>query len=201
VEARNQWQPVTEIYQQIIDPVSAANIDDDPMTMVNAARRARSLTEPKVPFGISAITFIYFLRGAIYSLFAAKLISSPDSEFSGSITLHCPALIPIWFGSPDAKALPTIMGEAFVVLAVLSLGIAFLWLNRWKPILFISMAFSGYYLAYVAISYFNIGGFGNPNLFSPMQIDLLVVEGSLNLLTFLFIALYPDLKHTFKRHY
>ncbi|MGP8251203.1 MAG: hypothetical protein ACLQHF_04165 [Terracidiphilus sp.] len=201
MEARNQWQPVTEVYQQIIDPVSASQIEADPMTLVNAVRRARSMTEAKAPFGISAITAIYFLRAAIYSLFAVKLVASSDSDLGGWIIGRCPALIPIALGGVDHKKLPTTMAEALGVMAVLSLGIGLMWLLRWKPILFISVAFSGYVIAHLVVSYFNIAGLGDPNLFGPSQIDLVVVEGALNLLIFFYIALYPNLKNTFQRQF
>jgi len=201
MEARNQWQPVTEVYQEIIDPATAAKIDVDPMTMVRAVRRARSLTEGKVPFGVTAITALYFLRAAIYGLFAAKLVTGADSNIASWIISRCPALIPISLSSVDHKQLPTTMAEALGVMTVLSLGIGLMWLLRWKPILFISVAFSGYILAHFAISYFNIAGFGDPNLFGPVQIDLIVVEGALNLLTFLYVALYPNLKNSFQRQF
>jgi hypothetical protein len=89
------------------------------------------------------------------------------------------------------------MAEALGVMAVLSLGLGLMWLLRWVPILFISVAFSGYVIGYFAVSYFNIAGLGNPNLFSSTQIDLIVVEGALNVLTFLYIVLYPNLKRIF----
>ncbi|MGD0912460.1 MAG: hypothetical protein ABR928_11220 [Terracidiphilus sp.] len=201
MEARNQWQPVTEVYQQIIDPVAASHIDDDPMTMVNAIRQARSLSEGKVPFGITAITGAYFLRAAVYILFAIKLAASADSDLATWITSHCPALIPLSLGSVDHKKLPTTMAEVLGVMAVLSLGIGVMWLLRWVPILFISIAFSGYVLAYFVISYFNIAGLGNPDLFTGSQIDLIVVEAAINLLIFFFIALYPGLKKSFRRDF
>jgi len=200
MEARtNQWQPVTEVYQHVIDPALAAPVDEDPMTLVNAVRHARSMTEGKVPFGITAITSMYFLRSAIYALFAAKLIAPNQTDLSFWLTIHCPALIPISLGAVDPKQLPATMAEALGVMAVLSFGLGLMWLLRWKPILFISIAFSGYVIAYFAVSYFNIAGLGNPNLFSSEQIDLIVVEAALNLLTFLYIALYPNLKNTFHR--
>lgn len=201
MEARNQWQPVTEVYQHVEDPAFAAPVDDDPMTLVNAVRHARSMTEGKVPFGITAITALYFLRSAIYALFAAKLVAPNESDLSIWITAHCPALIPISLGAVDHKKLPTTMAEALGVMAVLSFGIALMWLLRWVPILFISVAFSGYVIAYYAVSYFNIAGLGNPTLFTSAQIDLIVVEGALNVLTFLYIALYPKLKNTFHRDF
>jgi hypothetical protein len=201
MEARNQWQPVTDLYQQIVDPVTVASLDADPVKLVEAVRRARSMSEGKVPFGITAITFVYFLRAAIYALFAAKLVAASDSELATWITFRCPALIPIGLGTVDRKSLPSTMAEVLGVMAVLSLGIALMWLLRWIPILFISVAFSGYVIAHIAISYFNIGGFGDPNLFASAQIDLVVVEGALNLLIFLYIALYPDLKHSFRRNF
>jgi hypothetical protein len=201
MEARNQWHPVTDVYQQIVDPVTVASLEGDPIKLVEAARLARSRAEGKVPFGITAITFIYFLRTAIYALFAAKLLAASDSELATWITSRCPALIPIGLGTVDRKALPTTMAEALGVMAVLSLGIGLMWLLRWKPILFISVAFSGYVIAHIAISYFAIGGLGDPNLFGSEQIDLVVVEGAINLLIFLYIALYPDLKHSFRRNF
>jgi hypothetical protein len=200
MEARtNQWQPVTEVYQHVVDPALAAPADDDPMTLVNAVRHARSMTEGKVPFGITAITAMYFLRAAIYALFAARLVAPNESDPSTWLTTHCPALIPISLGAVDPKTLPTTMAEALGVMAVLSFGLGLMWLLRWKPILFISVAFSGYVIAYFVVSYFNIAGLGNPALFTTTQIDLIVAEVALNLLTFLYIALYPNLKNTFHR--
>jgi hypothetical protein len=200
MEARNnQWQPVTEVYQQIIDPAQASQIDADPMTLVNAIRQARSKAEAKAPFGITAITGIYFIRAAIYALFAARLVAPNDSDAGTWIMNHCPALIPIGLGTVDHKKLPTTMAEVLGVMAVLSLGIGIMWLLRWKPILFISVAFSGYVIAHFVISYFNIAGLGDPNLFGSEQLDVLVVEGALNLLIFFYIALYPNLKNTFQR--
>ena len=201
MEERNQWQPVTEVYQQVIDPQQAANIDSDPMTLVNAVRHARSMTEGKVPFGITAITASYFFRAAAYALFAAKLMSPASSELTTWITAHCPSLIPIGLGGVDHKALPTTMAEALGVMAVLSLGLGLMWLLRWKPILFISVAFSGYVLAHFVISYYSVAGLGDPNLFGSAQIDLIVVEGALNLLIFLYVALYPNLKKSFQRQF
>ena len=201
MEARNQWHPVTDVYQQIADPVTVASLDADPIKLVEAVRRARSLAEGKVPFGITAITFIYFLRTAIYALFAAKLVAASDSDLATWITSCCPALIPLSLGAVDRKKLPTTMAEALGVMAVLSLGIAIMWLLRWKPILFISAAFSGFVIVHFVISYFNIGGFGDPNLFGSAQLDLVVAEGALNLLIFFYIALYPDLKHSFQRRF
>lgn len=201
MEAGNQWRPVTEVYQQIVDPVAAAHIESDPMTLVESVRRARTLTEGKVPFGISAITFVYFLRAAIYALFSAKLIASSDSDLATWIISRCPALIPLSLGAVDRKKLPNTMAEALGVMAVLSLGLGLMWLLRWRPILFVSVAFSGYVIAFFAISYFKVGGFGDPNLFGAAQLDLVVAEGALNLLIFLYIALYPDLKHSFRRNF
>lgn len=201
MEARNQWQPVTEVYQQVIDPATASQLDDDPMTMVNAVRRARSMAEGKVPFGITAITANYFIRAAIYALFAAKLITGPDSNIASWIISRCPALIPIGLGSVDHKKLPTTMAEVLGVMAALSLGIGLMWLLRWKPILFISVLFSGYVLAHFVISYFNIAGLGDPNLFGSVQLDLIVLEGALNLLIFFYVALYPNLKKSFQRQF
>jgi hypothetical protein len=201
MEVRNQWQPVTEVYQQIIDPVSASQIEDDPMTMVNAVRHARSMAEGKVPFGITAITASYFMRAAIYALFAAKLIAPTSSEITSWIVSRCPALIPIGLGGVDHKKLPTTMAEALGVMAVLSLGIGLMWLLRWKPILFISVLFSGYVIAHFVISYFNIAGLGDPGLFGSAQIDLVVAEGAINLLIFLYVALYPKLKQSFQRQF
>lgn len=201
MEARNQWQPVTEVYQQIIDPASGSQIEDDPMTLVNAIRHARSVAEGKVPFGITAITAIYFMRAAIYILFAIKLVASSDSYLAAWITSRCPALIPISLGGVDHKTLPTTMAEVLGVMAALCLGIGLMWLLRWVPILFISIAFSGYVIAYFVISYFNIAGLGNPNLFGSAQIDLIVVEAAINLLIFFYIALYPGLKKSFRRDF
>ncbi len=76
-----------------------------------------------------------------------------------------------------------------------------MWLLRWVPILLVSVAFSGYVIAHFVISYFNIAGLGDPNLFGSVQIDLIVIEGALNLLIFLYIALYPNLKKTFHRQF
>jgi hypothetical protein len=200
MEARNnQWQPVTEVYQQIIDPAQASQIDVDPMTLVNAIRQARSKAEAKAPFGITAITAIYFLRAAIYALFAARLAAPSDSDAGTWILNHCPALIPIGLGTVDHKKLPTTMAEVLGVMAVLSLGIGLMWLLRWVPILFISVAFSGYVIAHFVISYFNIAGLGDPSLFGSEQINLVVIEGALNLLIFFYIALYPNLKNSFQR--
>ncbi|MFZ0305938.1 MAG: hypothetical protein WAL75_24850 [Terracidiphilus sp.] len=201
MDARNQWQPVTEVYQQIIDPAAASQIDADPMTMVNAIRHARSLTEGKVPIGITAITAMYFLRAIIYTLFAVKLVAASDSNIASWITSRCPALIPIGLGGVDHKALPTTMAEVLGVMAALCLAIGLMWLLRWKPILFISVAFSGYVIVHFVISYFNLAGLGDPNLFGSAQIDLVVVEGALNLLVFLYIALYPNLKNSFQRQF
>src|SRR5579863_7959204 len=129
MEARtNQWQPVTDVYQQVVDPALAAPVDDDPMTMLNAVRQARSMTEGKVPFGITAITSMYFLRSAVYALFAAKLVATSESDLSIWITTHCPALIPISLGAVDAKQLPTTMAEALGVMAVLTFGLGLMWL-------------------------------------------------------------------------
>jgi hypothetical protein len=201
MEARNQWQPVTEVYQHIIDPATAAQIEDDPMTMVSAVRHARSMAEGKAPFGMTAITASYFLRAAIYTLFAAKLVVGSDSEIATWIVSHCPALIPISLGGVDHKALPTTMAEVLGVMAVLSFGIALMWLFRWLPVLFISVAFSGYVMAHFVISYFNFAGLGDPNLFGSAQINLIVGEGALNLLICLYIVLYPNLKHSFQRKF
>lgn len=201
MEARNHWQPVTDVYQEIIDPVTVANLDGDPMTLIEAARRARRMTEARTPFGITAITAVFLLRGAIYALFAAKLASSSDAILSSWIVAHCPVLVPIAFGAMDPKTLPTTMAEALAVMAVLSLGIGIMWMLRWKPILFISLAISGYTIAHIVISYLNIAGLGDPNLFTAQQINLLVVESALSLLTFLYIALYPNLKKQFQRHF
>jgi hypothetical protein len=197
MEARNQWQPVTEIYQQILDP--SARVEDDPMILVNAARHARSQAEGKTPFGITAITGIYFLRAAVYALFAAKLLASADSTLGGWITVHCPSLIPLSLSTANTKTLPTTMAEAMGVMAVLSLGMGLLWLIRWKPILFISVAFAGYFMVHVALSYMHVAGLGDPNLFGAEQIDILVIDGAMNLLTFFFIILYPNLKNSFRR--
>jgi hypothetical protein len=202
MEARNnQWQPVTEVYQQIIDPAQASQIDADPMILVNAVRHARSMAEGKVPIGMTLITTFYFLRAAIYALFAARLMAPSDSDAVSWIVSRCPALIPFSLASVDHKKLPTTMAEVLGVMAVLSLGLGLMWLLRWKPILFISVAFSGYVMAHFVISYFNIAGLGDPNLFGSEQIDLIVIEGALNLLIFLYIALYPNLKHSFRRDY
>jgi hypothetical protein len=201
MEARNQWQPVTEVYQQIIDPVAASQIDADPMALVNAVRHARSMAEGKVPFGITAITGIYFLRAAIYALFALKLVAASDSVLAAWITSRCPALIPIGLGGVDHKKLPTTMAELLGVMAVLCLGIGLMWLLRWVPILFISIAFSGYVIAHFVVSLLNIGGLGDPNLLGSSQLDIVVVEGAINLLIFFFIALYPNLKHSFQRQF
>ena len=171
------------------------------MTLVHAVRHARSMAEGKVPSGITAITASYFLRAAIYALFAVKLAVGPDSEITTWIVSRCPALIPVGLGSVDHKKLPTTMAEALGVMAVLCLGIGIMWLLRWVPILFISLAFSGYVMAHFVISYFNIAGLGDPNLFGSVQIDLIVIEGALNLLIFLYIALYPNLKKTFHRQF
>ncbi len=199
MEARNQWQPVTEVYQQIIDPAQASQIDADPMTLVNAIRQARSMAEGKVPLGLTIITTFYFLRAAIYALFAARLVAPSDSDAGTWIMNHCPALIPIGLSTVDHKKLPTTMAEVLGVMAALSLGIGLMWLLRWKPILFISVAFSGYVIAHFVISYFNIAGLGDPGLFGSEQIDLVVIEAALNLLIFLYIALYPNLKDAFQR--
>jgi hypothetical protein len=201
MEARNQWQPVTEVYQQVIDTAQAGTLDVDPMTLVNAVRQARSLAEGKVPFGITAITAIYFLRAAIYSLFAVRLVTGADSESTSWIISRCPALIPIGLGGVDHKKLPTTMAEVLGVMAVLSLGIGLMWLLRWKPILFISVAFSGYVIAHFVISYFNLAGLGDPNLFGSAQLDIIVIEGAINLLIFFYVALYPNLKKTFQRQF
>jgi hypothetical protein len=201
MEARNQWQPVTEVYQQIIDPAAASQIDVDPMEMVNAVRRARSKVEGKTPFGITALTAVYFLRAAIYSMFAAKLVLGADSDIASWIIARCPALIPFALGNTDHKKLPTTMAEILGVMAVLSLGIGLMWLLRWVPILFISVAFSGYMIAHFAFSYFNIAGLGDPNLFGSVQLDLIVIEGALSLLTLLYICLYPNLKQSFQRKF
>jgi hypothetical protein len=201
MEARNQWQPVTEVYQQIIDPTQLSQIDADPMTLVNAVRHARSMAEGKAPLGMTAITAFYFLRAAIYSLFVARLIAPSESDAGSWIVSRCPALIPFSLASVEHKKLPTTMAEVLGVMAVLSLGIGLMWLFRWKPVLFISVAFSGYVLAYFAISYFNVAGLGNLNLFGSEQINLIVIEAALNLLIFLYIALYPNLKISFRREY
>jgi len=201
MEAGNHWQPVTEIYQEIVEQVPASHFDADPMTLVKQARRARAQAEVKVPFGITAITGLYFIRAAIYGLFAAKLVTSSGSALEGWIVAHCPALIPLALSSADPKTLPTTMAEALAVMAVLSLGLGLMWLLRWKPILFISIGMSGYFLAHIAISYYNIAGLGDPYLFTPTQLDLVVVEGALNLLIFLYIALYPGLKRSFQRQF
>jgi hypothetical protein len=200
-EARNQWQPVTDVYQQIIDPVAVSQLDGDPTLLIQETRRKREMAEAKVPVGITAITGLFFVRAAIYALFAAKLVASPDSDLTSWITAHCPALIPITFGSPDPKTLPTTMAEALGVMAVLSLGIGLLWLIRWLPILFISVAFAGYFLLHIGLSFFNLAPLGDPNLFGSGQIDLVVVEGALSLLTFFFICLYPNLKSSFQRKF
>ena len=199
MDARNNWQPVTDVYQEIANPASASPVDDDPMTLVNAVRQARSMAQGKVPFGITAITGLYFIRAAIYGLFAAKLVSSDGNSFSW-ITLHAPALIPITL-SADPKTLPTTMAEALAVMAILSLGMGILWLLRWKPILFISVALAGYYIAHVVLSFFNVAGLGDPNLFGSEQLNILVLEGALNLLVFFFVATYPNLKNTFRRDF
>jgi hypothetical protein len=201
MDVRNQWQPVTEVYQQIIDPAQASQLDADPMTLVNAVRHARSMAEGKVPLGITAITTFYFLRAAIYALFAARLVAPTEHESDAAtwIISRCPSLIPFSLATVDHKKLPTTMAEVLGIMAVLSLGIGLMWLFRWKPILFISVAFSGLIIAHFVISYFNIGGLGDPNLFSNSQLDVIVIEGALNLLVFFYIALYPNLKDAFKR--
>ena len=201
MDARNHWQPVTDVYQQIIETAAVASLDGDPMVLIEAARRANKKTEVRVPFGISAIATLFMLRAAVYGLFAAKLLLSPSSEIGYWITAHCPVLIPIGFGKMDSKALPTTMAEALGVMAVLSLGIGLLWILHWKPVLIVSLALSGYTLVHIAISYFGMSGLGDPNLFAPQQIDLLVVEGALSVLTFFFIALYPNLKQHFHNHF
>jgi hypothetical protein len=200
-EARNHWQPVTDVYQQIIDPAAIASLDGDPQVLIDEARRKERQAAVKAPAGITAITSLYFLRAAVYALFAAKLAISADTEPGGWIVAHCPALIPIGFGGMDSKTLPTTMAETLAVMAVLALGVGIMWMLRWKPILFISVALSGYYITHIVLSYLKIADLGDPALFGPTQIDLVVVEGALNLLTFLFIALYPDLKHKFQRQY
>jgi hypothetical protein len=91
------------------------------------------------------------------------------------------------------------MAEVLGGMAVLSLGLGLLWLFRWIPILFISVAVSGYLIAHIAISYFNIAGLGDPNLFDPTQIDLVVAEAAINLLIFFYIILYPKLTDSFRR--
>jgi len=200
MDMRNQWQPVTEIYQQGSDP-AAAQFDADPMTLVNAVRKARRAAEGNVPFGITAITALYFIRAAIYTLFAVKLAAAADTDLGIWIVSRCPALIPFSLSGVDHKKLPTTMAEVLGVLAALSLALGVMWLLRWKPILFISVLFSGYIITWFAICMFNIGGLGDSSVFSNTQIDLVVVEAATNLLIFFYIALYPNLKNTFRRQF
>ena len=199
MEARNnQWEPVTEVYQHVDDPAAASSIDD-PMAMVNAVRRARIEAEGKAPFGNSAITGLYFLRAAIYALFAARLLAPANSNLIFWIQIHCPALIPFSLSSVEQKKLPTTMAEVLGGMAVLCLALGLMWLFRWIPVLFISLAVSGYLIAHLVVSYFNIAGLGDSSLFDPTQINIVVIDGALNLLIFFYIILYPKLADTFRR--
>lgn len=197
MEVTNKWQPVTDVYQEISDTTT---FDADPMTLVKAVRHARSMAEVKAPIGISLITGLYFLRAAIYALFAAKLVASSDSDLSGWLMVHCPALVPFTLGT-DPKTLSTSMATALGVMAVISIGMGFLWTMRWKPALFISVALCGFYMVHVLVSYMGIVPLGDPRLFSSEQLDILVLESALNLLVFLFIAGYPNLKNSFRRDF
>ena len=199
MEITNKWQPVTDVYQEVTD--AASPVDADPMTLVNAIRHARSLAEGKTPIGITLITGLYFLLGAIYALFTAKLVAAADSDLAAWLMLHCPALVPITLGT-DAKTLPTHMATALAVMAALSVAMGLLWLIRWKPVLFISVALAGFYLVHILVSYMGIAApLGDPNLFGADQLDILVFESALNLSVFFFVACYPNLKKSFKRDF
>jgi hypothetical protein len=63
------------------------------------------------------------------------------------------------------------------------------------------VALAGYYIAHVVLSFFNVAGLGDPNLFGSDQLDILVLESALNLLIFFFVATYPNLKNTFRRDF
>lgn len=200
MENPNLWHPVTEEYQHPENLSVAAVIEPDKSVGQDADQKAEPRRKSAAPVGLAVITWYYFVRAAVYLIFASVVLASPDSDFAAWLVNHSRILIPYTMvRHAERDVFLSVVAVGFGAVGLLSVVIGVMWLVRYWRIRWITMFYAGAMLARTSIFFLSDKAAGLATPLTDLQSQQLGLGCAVNLLLLGYLAFYPGVAQEFER--
>jgi hypothetical protein len=198
----NTWKPVTDLYieHETAGAITAPVIVEPPKPTPGPV----SAPDPSyntVPFSLNIITGFYFFQTVMYFVLAGPLLTNPQSAFSQWIVVNYPSFIPFTITRRHPEIFTKLVGEAFMVMAAISLWVSILWVFRSWKIRWVTMAYAGGRVLRRCVYLFAGVASGVGSGLSPASQTIVIFSCCIDALIFGYLAFYPGVKQAFEKTY
>jgi hypothetical protein len=192
MEPVNHWQPVTLEYQQEL-PL----FNQERLPRRRRAGQAAESAPRDLPTGITCVSWFYILAAGIYFVFGSVLLSDPASNLASLLIGYFRVVLPLPAGATEGVPLDNMLAEAFFVMAMLSATIGVMWLVRFRPVRWITLAYAGGAVVRCAYYFLNQKGAAHATWLAFRQDQVWLAAAGIDALIFCYVAFYSGVGRIF----